>query len=100
MLLPVLKTLYPTLPLLGLQETPEYLESLPPAARACFEHAPLTSVDVERSFSQYKAILRANRESFTVEKLRRYVLLHCNSKYLKICRAKRFFTTVLVIIQM
>lgn len=82
MLLPVLKTLYPTLPLLGLQETPEYLESLPPAARACFEHAPLTSVDVERSFSQYKAILRANRESFTVENLRRYVLLHCNSKYL------------------
>ena len=70
-LLPVLRTLYPDFPLLGISQETEYLGRLPPAARARLESAPLTSVDVERSCSRYKAILRSNRESFTPENLLR-----------------------------
>lgn len=42
-------------------------------------YAPLTSVAVERSFSQHKAILRPNRESLLFENLSKYAVVHCNS---------------------
>jgi hypothetical protein len=31
-----------------------------------FKYAPVTSVDVERSFNRYKSILRPNRRSFFI----------------------------------
>ena len=35
-----------------------------------FKYALITSCDVERSFSQYKSILRSNRRSFVFENLK------------------------------
>lgn len=43
-------------------------------------YAPLTSVDVERSFSTYKTLLADNRKSFQFENLRKYLIVQCNSK--------------------
>lgn len=37
-------------------------------------YAPITSVDVERSFSQYKSILRPNRRNFSFSNLQQYAL--------------------------
>lgn len=40
--------------------------------------APIVSCEVERSFSQYKSILRDNRQSFLFENLKKYVIVACN----------------------
>ena len=50
-----------------------------PAAIIAFAKAPLTTVEVERSFSMYKAVLRWNRRSFTAENLRLYFVIYCNN---------------------
>lgn len=42
------------------------------------KYAPITSVDVERSFSQYKSILRSNRQSFLEKNLFKYVIVRVN----------------------
>jgi hypothetical protein len=42
-----------------------------------YKYAPLTSVDVERSFSIYKTILADNRMSFTPENLEMYLVSNC-----------------------
>lgn len=47
---------------------------------ANFKYAPVTSVDVERSFSEYKSILRSNRESFVFSNLKMVTVIHCNGK--------------------
>ena len=39
---------------------------------------PVTSVDVERSFSQYKHILNERRESLTEENTKRLLMLYFN----------------------
>lgn len=46
---------------------------------AAYKFAPLCSADVERIFSQYKSILRDNRQSFKFENLQKHVVLKCNS---------------------
>ena len=51
--------------------TPEQLSN--------YKHCLVVSADVERSFSRYKTVLRANRQSFTVEHLRQHVLIQCYS---------------------
>lgn len=43
-----------------------------------FKYAPITSVDVERSFSVYKSILRPNRSSFTFENLKKVLFVYIN----------------------
>lgn len=45
-----------------------------------FKYAPITSVDVERSFSMYKNLVRCNRQRFLFENLSQYFVVHCNSK--------------------
>jgi hypothetical protein len=50
-----------------------------PAERACFRFAPVVSVEVERAFSRFNSIFRDNRQSFTIEHLRWYVVAHCNA---------------------
>jgi hypothetical protein len=50
---------------------------------ASFKFAPITSCDVERSFSVYKSILSDNRKSFLFSNLRMYFVTHCNSDLLK-----------------
>jgi len=44
--------------------------NLTPGQIASFKYAPITSCDVERSFSQYKSILHSNRRSFVFEKIK------------------------------
>lgn len=44
-----------------------------------FKHAPITSAEVERMFSQYKSVLRDNRRSFLIENLKKHLVIKCNS---------------------
>lgn len=44
----------------------------------CFKYAPVTSVEVERSFSRLKYILSDRRQGFTVENLKKYLVTNCN----------------------
>jgi len=46
---------------------------------ACFKYAPVTSVDVERSFSQLKYLLSNRRQSLTIDNLKKYLIISCNS---------------------
>ena len=39
-----------------------------------FKHAPITSMDVERSFSMYTTFLRPNRLNFTFENIKKNYL--------------------------
>jgi hypothetical protein len=43
-----------------------------------FKFAPITSCDVERSFSRYKNILADNRQRFTFENLEKYLIVNAN----------------------
>lgn len=47
------------------------------AELGAFKFAPITSVDVERSFSRYKNILRPNRRRFTFDNLKKYMIVNC-----------------------
>jgi hypothetical protein len=47
-----------------------------PGIISAYKFAPVTSVDVERSFSIYKNILSDNRTSFSPENLEKYII--CN----------------------
>jgi len=48
-----------------------------------FKNAPITSVNVERSFSAYKTLLTSNRRSFKVENIKKHLIIQCNaSKYI------------------
>jgi hypothetical protein len=44
-----------------------------------FKYAPITSCDVERSFSRYKTILSDNSSSFLFDNLKMHVMIHCNT---------------------
>lgn len=44
-----------------------------------FKYAPITSCDVERSFSRYKSMLSENRRSFLFENFKMHVICYCNS---------------------
>ena len=50
---------------------------------ACFKWSPVTSCDVERSFSMLKALYHENRTPFTAESLSRHTLEHFNAQYLQ-----------------
>lgn len=52
---------------------------LDPTEIGVFKYAPITSVDVERSFSCFKSILRPNRCSFLFENLKKVVVCNCKS---------------------
>jgi len=43
-----------------------------------FRFAPITSVDVERSFSKYKNVLTDNRRSFTFDNIKYAPIVQCN----------------------
>jgi hypothetical protein len=53
---------------------------LAPNEIAAMKFAPLTSCDVERSFSIYKNILADNRTSFTPENLEKYIVCNCEKR--------------------
>lgn len=41
-------------------------------------YAPITSVDVERTFSMYKTLLADNRQRFQFENLSKIFFVYCN----------------------
>lgn len=43
------------------------------------EYSPLVSVEVERSFSKYKAFLRPNRQRLTAENIRKFMIVNYNN---------------------
>lgn len=43
-----------------------------------FKYAPVTSCDVERSFSKYKNLLNENRQSFCIENVEKHMIVYCN----------------------
>lgn len=43
-----------------------------------FKHAPITSVDVERSFSIYKNLLTNNRRAFKFDNIRKCLIVQSN----------------------
>jgi hypothetical protein len=49
-----------------------------PQEISAFRYAPVSSCDVERSFSQYKAVLRDNRNSFDFDNLVQHLIVRCN----------------------
>ena len=53
--------------------------SLSPNLIAHYKYAPLTSCDVERSFSRYKSILTDNRTSFLPDNLEKHLICLCES---------------------
>lgn len=61
----------------GLDSTELLDVELTPLDVVNMKYAIITSVDVERSFSQYKNILRPNRRHFTFLNLREYIVSHC-----------------------
>lgn len=46
-----------------------------------FKFCPVTSVDVERSFSAYKLVLSDKRHKFAPENLEKYVIVYCHKNY-------------------
>lgn len=42
-----------------------------------FKYAPVTSCDVERSFSKYKNLLENNRKSFGIENIEKHMIIYC-----------------------
>lgn len=44
-----------------------------------FKYSPITSVDIERSFSTYKSLLTDNRRNFKFENLANHLIIQCNS---------------------
>lgn len=59
-------------------QTDEYIDGLNPLELEAFKYAPVTSCDVERSFSAYKRVLEDCRRSFVFENLIKHVVIHCN----------------------
>lgn len=55
-----------------------FVDTLSPDEISAFKFAPITSCDVERTFSMYKNVLSDNRRSFLFENLRKYVVIVCN----------------------
>jgi len=46
---------------------------------AFFKYAPITSVDVERSFSRYKNLLSVNRRSYKFDQIKKTIVSQCNA---------------------
>lgn len=69
-----------------LDENETSIDSLPVELTAdkCvhFKYAPITSVDVERSFSAYKNVLSDNRRKFLFENLKKTLIIQVNSESL------------------
>ena len=58
---------------------PRNRSSFPPDFCACFRHAPVTSVKVQRTFSSYKSIFGRQRRQLTTVLMEQLLVSHCNS---------------------
>lgn len=62
-------------------ETIEGPEEVQPQYWSRFKYSPITSCDVERSFSAYKLILTDKRHQFTVQNLEKTLVIYCGINY-------------------
>ena len=46
-----------------------------------YKFAPLTSCDVERSFSAYKMLFSEKRQKLTVNNMEKLMVIYCNTNY-------------------
>ena len=54
-------------------------EELSPNDMTFFKYAPISSVDVERTFSRYKNLLTDKRRSMVFENIAKIIVIQCNS---------------------
>lgn len=74
-------------------------ENLTCSDLAYFKYAPITSADVERSFSLYKNILAPNRRSFKFENIKKSLIVQCNSYFEgKVLNCLNIFINILFLI--
>ena len=59
--------------------TSEIEQQLSPLEMAYFKFAPVTTCDVEQSFSVYKTFMADNRRSFLFENLKKVFVIRCNA---------------------
>jgi hypothetical protein len=57
----------------------EHLKHLSVSDIVCHKYARLVSCDVERTFHQYKSLIRANRQRFTMHNLKMISAVHCDN---------------------
>ena len=58
-----------------------FLENLSMETVLQYKYAPLTSCDVERSFSAFKMVLSEKRQKLTMVSLEKIMVIYCNSNY-------------------
>lgn len=64
-------------------ETVESIENILPSTIPLYKHAPVTTCDVERSFSIYKNILSDRRQSMSTDNIEKYLIINCATKQWK-----------------
>lgn len=72
-LLDIYKSLYEGRMTLG-----EYAKNLSPKDILLFKFAPVSTADVERTFSAYSATLTEKRRSFSFDNLKQHLIMYCN----------------------
>ncbi|KAE9522401.1 hypothetical protein AGLY_017232 [Aphis glycines] len=69
------------------------MEGLPEELTSDDLYTPITTTDVERSFSRYKNLLSDNRQSFDFENLKKSFVVQCNNIRDTTSRQERFIRT-------
>lgn len=64
----------------GAKPTDEYVTNLSPNELTLFKFCPVTSCDVERTFSRYGNIFTDNRHNFLFKNLKQHMIVHCNAQ--------------------
>jgi len=70
----------------GTEENIDELGDLNASEMVYFKYAPITSVDIERSFSQYKNLLTDKRRSLLFENIKEMLIIQCNSNLGKVLK--------------
>ncbi|KAL4142184.1 hypothetical protein QTP88_004693 [Uroleucon formosanum] len=80
----------------GTEENIMELGDLNASEMVNFKYAPITSVDIERSFSQYKNLLTDKRRSLLFENIKEMSIIQCNSnlgkalqQHVRLCGPKK-----------
>jgi len=60
----------------------DFEEELTTSDLPYFKYAPVSSTDVERSFSKFKMLFSDNRRKFTFENLKKALIIQCNAQIL------------------
>lgn len=62
----------------GDSEPCDFINNLSPRELSAYAYAPVTSCDVERTFSSFKYIFSDRRRNFTFENLKQHLVIYCN----------------------